>query len=191
MLTAPVRTGAGKRGRMTIPNLITVFRIFLVPVVIVMILQELWGWAFALFVIAGISDGLDGFVARRFDMRSRIGAVIDPLADKVLIAAIYTTLAIVAVIPAWLAIVVVSRDVMIVVAFVLTWTIARPIKAQTRPVSKLTTALQIVLAGLVLGGLAFGLDLGILVGPLAVLVVGLTILTAGLYLVSWLKHMAG
>lgn len=176
---------------MTIPNLITVFRIGLVPVVILMILGEDWRWAFALFVIAGISDGLDGFVARRFDMASRIGAVLDPLADKVLIAAIYTTLAIVGAIPAWLAIIVVSRDAVIALAFVLSWTIARPITERTRPVSKLTTALQIVLAGLVLGALAFGLDLGILADLLAILVVGFTALTAVLYLSLWLKHMAG
>lgn len=176
---------------MTIPNLITVFRIGMVPVVILMILWEDWRWAFALFVIAGISDGIDGFVARQFDMASRIGAVLDPLADKVLIAAIYTTLAVVGAIPAWLAIVVVSRDALIVLAFLLSWTIARPITERTRPVSKLTTALQIVLAGLVLGALAFGLDLGMLGDLLAILVVGFTALTTVLYLSLWLKHMAG
>lgn len=176
---------------MTIPNLITVFRIGMVPVVILMILGEDWCWAFALFVIAGISDGLDGFVARQFDMASRIGAVLDPLADKVLIAAIYTTLAIVGAIPAWLAIIVVSRDVMIALAFVLSWAIARPITERTRPLSKLTTAFQIVLAGLVLGTLAFGLELGILGCLLAILVVGFTTLTAAMYLSLWQRHMAG
>ena len=163
----------------------------MVPIVILVILGQDWRWAFALFVIAGISDGLDCFVARQFDMPSWIGAVLDPLAYKVLIAAIYTTFAVVGAIPAWLAIIVVSRDAVIPLAFVLSWTIARPITERTCPVSKLTTALQIVLSGLVLGALAFGLDLGILTDLLTILVVGFTALTAVLYLSLWLKHMAG
>ncbi len=189
--TTPVRTGAGTRGRMTIPNLITVFRLVLVPVVILMILQEEWGWALALFVIAGISDGLDGFVARRFDMRSALGAVIDPLADKALLVTIYVTLAIVEVIPAWLAIAVVSRDIMIVMAFMVSSVMARPMAVKPLFIGKVNTGLQIVLAALVLGGLTFGLDLDRLDGFLAILIVALTILTAGLYLARWLKHMAG
>ncbi len=176
---------------MTIPNLITVFRLVLVPVVILMILQEEWGWAFALFVIAGLSDGLDGFIARRFDMHSALGAVIDPLADKALLVSIYITLAIVQVIPAWLAIAVVSRDIMIVMAFMVSWVMAQPIAVKPLFIGKVNTALQIVLAALVLGGLVFGQDLGRLEGFLAILIVVLTILTAGLYLARWLKHMAG
>ena len=176
---------------MTIPNLITVFRLLLVPVVILMILQEEWAWAFALFVIAGLSDGLDGFIARRFEMCSALGAVIDPLADKALLVSIYLTLAIVEVIPAWLAVAVVSRDIMIVMAFMVSWVMAQPMAVKPLFVSKVNTALQIVLAALVLGGLAFGQDLGRLEGFLAILIVVLTILTAGLYLARWLKHMAG
>lgn len=175
---------------MTIPNLITVFRLVLVPVVILMILQEAWGWAFALFLIAGLSDGLDGFIARRFDMRSAFGAVIDPLADKALLVSIYLTLAIIGAIPAWLAIAVVSRDIMIVMAFMVSGLMAQPMAVKPLFVSKVNTVLQIVLAALVLGGLAFGQDLGRLEGFLAILIVVLTILTAGLYLARWLKHMA-
>jgi len=174
---------------MTIPNLITVFRLALVPVVILMILQGKWGWAFALFVIAGISDALDGFIARQFDMRSAFGAVIDPLADKALLVTIYITLAIVEVIPAWLAIAVVSRDIMIVMAFMVSWVMAQPMAVKPLFLSKVNTALQIVHAALVLGGLALGVDLGRLDGLLAILIVLLTIVTAGLYLARWLKHM--
>ena len=85
-------------------------------IVIVMIVQGRWGAAFTFFVVAGVSDGIDGFIARRFDMRSELGSYIDPLADKALLVSIYVTLAIVGVLPGWLAIVVVSRDAMIVAA---------------------------------------------------------------------------
>ncbi len=174
---------------MTIPNIITVFRLFLVPIVIVMILQEEWGWAFALFAIAGISDGLDGYIARRFDMRSEFGAVIDPLADKALLVSIYITLAIVEVIPSWLAIIVVSRDIMIVMAFMVSWMMAQPMAVKPLFVSKVNTALQIAFAAFVLGGLAFAFDLGWFIDLFTILIVLLTIITAGAYLVRWLKHM--
>jgi cardiolipin synthase len=90
---------------MTIPNLITVFRLVLVPLVVLMILQGRWGVAFTAFVIAGASDGIDGYIARRFDMRSEFGAIIDPLADKALLVSIYITLALVGVLPDWVVVV--------------------------------------------------------------------------------------
>jgi cardiolipin synthase (CMP-forming) len=174
---------------MTIPNIITVFRLILVPIVIVMILQEEWGWAFALFAIAGISDGLDGYIARQFDMRSEFGAVIDPLADKALLVSIYITLAVVEVIPSWLAIVVVSRDIMIVMAFMVSWMMAQPMAVKPLFVSKVNTALQIAFAAFVLGGLAFAFDLSWFIDLFTILIVLLTIVTAGAYLVRWLRHM--
>jgi len=175
---------------MTIPNIITVFRLVLVPIVIVMILQSEWGWAFALFVIAGVSDGLDGYIARRFDMRSDFGAVIDPLADKALLVSIYITLAVVEMIPSWLAVIVVSRDIMIVMAFMVAWMMARPMQVKPLFVSKANTALQIAFAAFVLGALAFTIDFGIFIDLFTILIVSLTIVTAGAYVVRWLKHMS-
>ncbi len=175
---------------MTIPNIITVFRLVIIPYLIVMILQEEWVTAFALFAIAGISDGVDGYIARRFDMRSEFGAVIDPLADKALLVSIYITLAIVGQIPAWLAIIVVSRDIMIVMAFMVSWVMAQPMAVKPMFVSKANTALQIVFAAVVLGALAFDLDIRWFVDLFMILIVALTIITAAAYLVRWLKHMA-
>ena len=113
--------------RMTLPNLITIGRLFLVPLVIVMIINERWQAAFVIFVAAGISDAIDGFIAKRFDMTSELGAYLDPVADKALIVSIYITLAMVGAIPSWLVILVVSRDVMIVSAVILSWVMAKPV----------------------------------------------------------------
>ena len=174
---------------MTIPNLITIFRLIIVPLVIVMITQQRWGMAFALFIVAGISDGVDGFIARRFDMRSEFGAIIDPLADKALLVSIYVTLAVVGVLPGWLAVFVVARDLMIVAAILVSWLMARPVAIRPLFISKLNTALQIGFAALVLGTRTWEIDLGGLGDVLAVLIAALTILSLGPYLGGWLRHM--
>jgi len=111
---------------MTIPNLITIFRLVLVPLVILAILQGAWLAAFVMFVIAGVSHGVDGYIARRFDMRSEFGAMIDPLADKALLITLFVTLAVVGEIPTWIAVLVVFRDAMIVMAFVVAGQLTRP-----------------------------------------------------------------
>jgi cardiolipin synthase len=175
---------------MTIPNLITIGRLIIVPLVIVMIMQERWPAAFTLFVVAGVSDGIDGFIARRFDMRSEFGAYIDPIADKALLVSIYVTLAVVGVLPGWLAIVVVSRDLMIVAAILLSWVMNRPVEIKPILVGKLNTAAQIGFAALVLATRAFGIELGGFDEFAMAGVAALTIASAGAYLAGWLRHMA-
>lgn len=175
---------------MTLPNLITIARLIIVPLVIVMIGQGRWGVAFVLFALAGISDAVDGYLARRFEMQSELGAYLDPLADKALLVSIYVTLSVVGVLPGWLAIVVVSRDIMIVSAIILSRLMERPVAIQPILVSKLNTAAQIAFAALVLGAKAFAFDLGA-AGPVAMWVVAaLTVASAGAYLAGWLRHMA-
>ena len=174
---------------MTIPNLITIARLLIVPVVIVMILQGRWPAAFVLFVVAGVSDGIDGYIARRFDMRSEFGAYIDPIADKALLVSIYVTLAMVGAIPGWLAIVVVSRDVMIVAAVLLSWVMSRPVEIKPLLVSKLNTGAQIAFAAFALAANAFGAELAGLEDVAMLLVATLTVASAGAYLGGWLRHM--
>jgi len=145
--------------------------------------------AFILFVAAGISDAIDGFLAKRFDMASEIGAYLDPIADKALIVSIYVSLGIAGEIPRWLVIFVVSRDIMIVGAVILTWLIGRPMEMKPLRVSKLNTVAQIVFACLVLGSLAFKFGLGILY-PLAITAVAvLTFLSIAFYLAEWIRHV--
>ncbi|HEX2552852.1 MAG TPA: CDP-alcohol phosphatidyltransferase family protein [Microvirga sp.] len=176
---------------MTIPNLITIGRLLIVPIVIVMILQGRWPAAFVLFVVAGVSDAIDGFIARRFDMRSEFGAYIDPLADKALLVSIYVTLAVVGVLPAWLAVVVVFRDVMIVAGVMLSWVMSRPVAIKPLLLSKLNTAAQIGFAALVLSTRAFGVDLAGFDDALMLVLAALTVASAGAYLAGWMRHMAG
>ncbi|MCB5177027.1 MULTISPECIES: CDP-alcohol phosphatidyltransferase family protein [Microvirga] len=176
---------------MTIPNLITIGRLIIVPFVIVMIMQERWGTAFVLFAIAGISDGVDGFIARHFDMKSELGAYIDPLADKSLLVSIYISLAVVGAIPSWLAIVVVSRDAMIVAAVMLSWVMSRPVEIKPLLVSKLNTAAQIGFAAFALAANAYGADLAGLEEVAMLVVAALTVASAGAYLGGWLRHMSG
>ena len=114
--------------------------------------------AFFLFVAAGISDAVDGFLAKRFHMTSELGALIDPLADKALIVSIYVALSIAGALPISLVILVVSRDIMIISGFMVSWVVAKPMPVRPHPVSKANTAAQIVLATLVLAERAFGFD---------------------------------
>jgi cardiolipin synthase len=175
---------------MTLPNLITIGRLVLVPLVIVMIIDARWQAAFVIFVAAGVSDAIDGFIAKRFDMRSELGAYLDPMADKALIVSIYITLAVVGALPAWLVILVVARDLMIVSAVVLSWVMDKRVEIAPLLVSKLNTFAQLALAALMLGSRAFGIDPGIALQLGLVVVALLTLGSMTAYLALWLRHMA-
>lgn len=176
---------------MNLPNLITMMRLVLVPVVIVMIGQERWGAAFVVFAVAGISDAADGILARRLNMRTEFGAYIDPLADKALLVSIYVTLSVIGVLPGWLAIVVVSRDLMIVAAILVSRLMDRPVEIRPLVISKLNTAAQIGFAGIVLASLAFSMEHeAVLLWGMAIVTM-LTLTSAAAYLGGWLRHMAG
>ena len=175
---------------MSIPNLITLGRILLVPIVVWAIATPGAMWiAFVLFVAAGISDAIDGFLAKRFAMTTELGAYLDPLADKALIVSIYLALGINGDIPRWLVILVVSRDIMIVGAFMLSWLIGSPLKVKPLLVSKLNTVAQIVFACVVLGSLGFDIQADMLKLVLMGLVAALTLLSVAAYVAEWVRHM--
>ena len=180
-----------KPGRLTvsIPNLITLGRILLVPVVVwAIIYGELW-LAFVLFLAAGVSDAVDGFLAKRFNMASELGAYLDPLADKTLIVSIYVTLGIAGKIPLWLVILVVSRDIMIIGAIMLSWLLGSPLKVKPLLVSKLNTVAQIVFACVVLASLGFNLHADNLIVALIPVVAALTLLSVAAYVRAFVRHM--
>ena len=173
----------------SIPNLITLARILSVPLVVWAITSGEMLIAFILFLAAGISDAIDGYLAKRFNMASEVGAYLDPLADKALIVSIYVSLGIAEAIPRWLVILVVSRDIMIIGAFMLSWLIGRPMQVKPLLVSKLNTVAQIVFACLVLASLGFRFDAGV-AGLLGMAIVAaLTLLSIAFYVAEWTRHI--
>ena len=141
---------------MTAANMITVLRFVLVPVVVYCLLTEQWRLAFAGFLVAGISDGVDGFVARHFNQRTKLGGYLDPMADKLLLVSVFVVLGFLGELPLWLVILAVSRDALIVCAVLLSTVMSNPVEMKPLFISKANTAVQIVLAAVVLAELAFG-----------------------------------
>jgi len=176
---------------LTIPNLITIMRFVLVPAVVLAMLNMRWDWAFAGFLVAGISDGVDGFIARRFNQHSKLGAYLDPMADKVLLVSVFVVMGFIGQLPLWLVVTMVSRDALIICAVLLSTVMAHPVEMKPLYVSKANTAAQIVLAAVVLGELALGLHLDPLRPALILLSGVLTVASAAAYLVAWLRHMSG
>jgi len=177
------------RAFLSIPNLISLARIILVPIVVWAITSGEMLVAFALFLAAGISDAVDGFLAKRFHMASELGAYLDPLADKALIVSIYVALGIAGALAIPLVILVVSRDIMIISGFMLSWLVGKPMPIRPLPVSKANTVAQILLATLVLAEHGFGFDAKLIVTVIAGGVAVLTLLSIAFYLAEWLRHM--
>ena len=163
---------------LNLPNLITLARLLSVPLAIWLILDERYGVAFWVFVGAGISDALDGYIAKRFDRRTRLGALLDPAADKALLTGVYVTLALTGQLPAWLVFLVVLRDVLIVLGFAVIQTTAAPRQLGPLYISKVNTLVQSVLIGFVL---AQGIGVEALpVKWLLIVTTGLTTVWSGL-----------
>ena len=129
---------------MNIPNLLTVLRIVLVPVIVILLIQGQFAKALVCFVIAGVTDGLDGLLARILNQQTVVGAYLDPVADKALVISMFATLAIVGVIPAWLAVVVISRDCIILGGILVLTLMSVSLEIKPSFVSKINTMLQLL-----------------------------------------------
>ena len=176
---------------MTIPNIITLIRFFLVPCVVLALLDGNMGWAFLGFLVAGISDGVDGFIARTFDQRSELGAYLDPIADKLLLVCVFVVLGYLGELPLWVVVTAVSRDALIVGGVMLATVMGNPVEMKPLFVSKANTTFQILLALVVLAELASGWNAGALRTVLIYVSASLTVASAAAYLVGWLRHMSG
>ncbi len=175
---------------MNLPNLITIARIVMVPLIIWLILIARMNLALAVFLLAGISDGIDGFIAKRFHMRTQLGAFLDPVADKLLLISIYVTLSIVDALPSWLAIIVVSRDVLIIGGVVLAWLLDHPMEMRPLVISKINTTVQIAFAGLYLLFRTLQWPTEMLVFLGAPIVAAFTVASGALYVRDGLRHMS-
>ncbi len=170
-----------------VPNLITLGRLLSVPVVVWLIIGDQFLWAFWVFVAAGISDAADGFIAKHFDAETELGQFLDPIADKALLVSVYLALGHAGHLAAWLVILVVFRDCLIVVGAFLFQTLIRPLTVQPLLVSKANTTAQIVLAASVLGVMGFDLN-AFYVGAVEIMVYFVavtTLLSGAAYVTTW------
>ena len=174
---------------MNLPNLLTLFRIALVPLATWLIITDGFREAFFVLVIAGATDAIDGFIAKRFGMVTELGSYLDPLADKLLLVSTFIALGAREHLPSWLVILVVSRDIMIVAAILLAVVIGRPLRMQPLAISKLNTVAQIALALLVLADTGFALHCQTLCIWMMYGTALLTVASALAYLKSWLRQM--
>jgi len=125
-----------------IPNILTVSRILLTPLFVIYLVKGMFHFALLVFTIAAISDGLDGLLARYFNQHSALGAYLDPIADKLLLVSAFATLAALKVIPAWLAVIVLSRDILIVTGIAVFTLTGIQFEIKPSLVSKWTTVFQ-------------------------------------------------
>jgi cardiolipin synthase len=128
---------------MNLPNIISVLRILLVPLLVIFLLEGKIHYALLVFFLAGISDAVDGFLARLLHQKTSIGAFLDPLADKLLINTAFVTLGILGIMPAWLAVLVVSRDIIILAGTLILMLTGRTMKIRPTLDSKVNTAAQL------------------------------------------------
>ena len=170
-----------------LPNAISIMRIALIPPILLLFISDEFGWALGLFVIAGLSDGIDGYVAKKYDWETRLGAFLDPAGDKLLVAWSFGTLAYLGNIPVWLAVVVILRDVVIVAgSFIYHYLVTR-LEGEPTAISKLNTGLEFAFLIFVMSQAGFGWpdDITITVLGAAVLV---TVVISGYdYVSSWIR----
>jgi cardiolipin synthase len=175
---------------MSIPNLISLARLMAVPVMIYLLLNGSYFSAFWLFVAAGVSDAIDGYIAKQFGQATILGSYLDPLADKALLVGVYITLGHENLLPTWLVILVVFRDLVIIGGVVLLHISTNSVKMKPLIVSKINTAAQIFLVAIVLANLAFSqLSWSAFVLILVYIVTATTLASGGAYIVRWGRNM--
>lgn len=168
-----------------VPNILTVMRLALVPLFIILIDESRFGEALVVFIVAGITDALDGFIAKHFKCETRIGAILDPLADKALLIAAYLMLAGIEMIPFWLMIVVVSRDIIILGGCLLITLIDKMPDMSPSRISKLNTFLQIVTVVVVLMTSAAWFDFSPYLDVFCYAVLVSSVLSGAFYVWQW------
>jgi cardiolipin synthase len=171
-----------------LPNAISLLRIALVAPVLLLIIDGQYGFALALCFVAGFSDGVDGYLAKRFNWHTRIGALLDPIADKLLVAGTFMVLVYTGHIPLWLAALVIFRDVVIVGGATAYNFLVRPVEGEPTRISKLNTALQFLFLLFVLSRAAFGWPDQITITVLGASIV-VTVVISGIdYVLSWARR---
>jgi len=169
-----------------LPNLISLARLLAVPLAIWLIIQDRYGLAFWVFAAAGVSDALDGFIAKQFGLRTVLGGFLDPLADKALLMSVYVALGYRGQVETWLVILIVSRDILIIGGAILYQTVTQSLTMQPLLISKINTGAQIALAALLLGKLGLDASDGYgVIGAMSTVVAATTVLSGAAYISIW------
>ena len=176
---------------MNLPNLITFARLLSVPVVVYLIIQAAYLAAFIMFVIAGISDALDGYLAKQNNQTTQLGAILDPMADKTLLVGVYITLGLHGSLPNWVVVLVVFRDLLIIGGILILFLVRLDVKMQPLLISKINTASQLALAAIVLAELGLNLRIEGVVQGAIYLVAATTVISGAIYMASWTRQMTG
>lgn len=171
-----------------LPNAISCLRLVLVPPILLLVLDNNFPWALALFFVAGFSDGVDGYLAKRFGWHTRLGGLLDPVADKFLVDGLFVTLAYVHLVPVWLAAIVIFRDVVILGGAAAYNFLVKPLEGEPTRISKLNTVFELLFLLFVLSRAGFGWpdEISLTVLGSAILI---TVVISGVdYVWSWSKR---
>ena len=170
-----------------LPNAISIMRIALILPILWLFVSDEFGWALALFVVAGLSDGIDGYLAKNFGWQSRLGGFLDPAGDKLLVAWSFGTLAYLGYVPVWLAVIVILRDIVIVAGSFMYHYLVRRLEGEPTRISKLNTGLEFAYLIFVMSQAGYGWP-----EPITTTVVGaavlVTVVISGYdYVSNWIR----
>lgn len=170
-----------------LPNAVSLLRIALIGPILLLFVQDEFAWALALFLVAGLSDGIDGYLAKRYNWHSRLGAFLDPAGDKLLVAWSFGTLAYLQHIPVWLAVVVIARDVVIVAGSFIYHYLVRRLEGDPTLISKLNTALEFVFLVFVLSHAGYGWPDTITITVVGAAVLVTVVISGYDYVSNWIR----
>jgi cardiolipin synthase len=180
---------------MNLPNALTVIRILLVPLFLYKALTGDLTFAVIVYVTAAITDGLDGFIARFWHLQTRLGTFLDPLADKLLIAASYVTLTILGLVPLWLTMAVLTKDIIVALGSLIVYLMQGNLTVRPRPIGKITTFFQFTYVPLVLATVILQRQGHVPVGtegfldPMALATGALTVIALAVYIIDGFRAL--
>lgn len=172
-----------------IPNSLCVMRMLMLPPVVWLLIEHEFALTLWMFALAAASDGLDGFLAKRFGWTSQLGKALDPLADKVLLVGVFVTLAFTGLVPMWLAVAAVARDIIITAGALSYYALYGYPHGKPTVISKLNTLCQILFLLAVIASHALAVDWHVAVTILGALVLVTTVVSGLDYVITW-SHKA-
>jgi len=168
-----------------IPNGLCIARILLLPPVVWLLVHERFALTLGMFALAAASDGLDGFLAKRFGWTSQLGKALDPLADKILLVGVFVTLAFIGMVPTWLAVVAVARDLIITAGALSYYALYGYPHGQPTVISKVNTLCQVLFLLVIIAAPALGRSWDTAVTVLGALVFVTTVVSGLDYVITW------